>query len=1097
MKSLERSCVRFGWLIRASTAALTLTLTLILGINPVRAESLSVGSTSTLPTQTDVDRAVHLFDPQGVPILQIEGRGKQYHPAWIAIYALAYGGQEVYDTKLANLKDKWKFAACINWLEKNLKQQASGLWVWEYGFDNTYNDISIKAPWSSAFAQAVGIQAFLAAFKQSGNDKYLALANKAAQSLFTPLAKGGFLFQTGSDIWFEEIPKPIDNPSHILNGHMRVLLALKELADASGDAAIASWLKRGTDTLYRWLPRYDTGYWLRYDLNPRKKDLLFRFANPYGFTNHSLAVDRITLRDPVSKQEIVLDIGAKGDAEGATRIAGSHWGQIEQLSGRTVRRLIPAELESKPDEMAAPHSYFYLTLPGEWKDNLRDQWYEMDIEYYDDAEANITVQQRAVSPGPTFRDTRDGDLHLTGAGQWRKWIVPLRPTDLGYWVGSTYADKHAKYLNQLAKQFWKLRPWANVATGYLNRESLNLLAYKVVQPAQESLPQQTPMVLFSLDKTTGLLRQHAATPDTELVNGLPAVTFDATKGKVLKSRVGPGIVNPQGVAEQLLRGEQYWPKANREYYSSEFYPYGYRFDTNDVKRQPAYEWLSNPDNQITKEIAGLKFTTWPAQFRNVYNDIVTEPPWPSAFTQALIVKALFAEGVKINTAAAKELGRQGLRAFNVDVSDGGVSSIDSGGGVFFEEVPNNTHVLNAHILSINELSKIGIDFNEKGASKISSSGIEALREKLYKYDAGYWLRYDQNPKKELLFQIDWLDGEASPLIESINFFNPISVTSTAVTVGATNAFDGAARISGSEWNPQKTVDGHAVRGFSNGYKLRKEAVKGGARHNVFYVGILPGRDFGNYFDVPEHKLVIRYKDVAVGRFAVKIQPIHEGNFLSFVNLRGGILTMTGDQQWKEAVFSVRPQDMGWYKGPDYQAYEVEQLQHIAKLTGDWFFSQYVDRHGYFLEKQKAGKSAIIESVALFPRPSPKLIVKNQTPTYPGYGFANALDGDPNNDYVAGLEGEKESVVEVSIDTAVTPKELRIIWESEKNFAKSVKVFGFADKPENLIFMGEAQAMNLPITRIPLRGKMEIKNIRIVFSEFAGQPRLLLRLLEIK
>jgi hypothetical protein len=370
-----------------SFAVVLVTLTLLFIGNPALVQYLL----PAVPVQTDVDRAMHLVDDKGVPILQIAGIGDQRHPAWVAIYALAYAGVEVYDTKLTGLEDTEKFNACITWLEQNLKQQPNGLKVWLYGFDITYNDISIKAPWSNAFAQAMGIQAFLVAYKKTGSDKYLALATQASRSLFTPLDEGGFLFKAGNDIWFEEIPRPVDNPGHILNGHMRVLLALRELSDATGDPVTANWLKRGTDTLYRWLPRYDTGYWLRYDLNPQKRDLLFRFANPYGFPSHPLAIDKISLRDPVTDKEVVLDVGAQGDADGVNHIAGTHWGQIESLAGKTVRRLVPAALEGKPDEMGAPHSYFYLALPGVWKDNLRDQWFEMCIEYYDDAPGNVSV----------------------------------------------------------------------------------------------------------------------------------------------------------------------------------------------------------------------------------------------------------------------------------------------------------------------------------------------------------------------------------------------------------------------------------------------------------------------------------------------------------------------------------------------------------------------------------------------------------------------------------------------------------------------------------------------------------------------------------
>ena len=367
-----------------------------------------------------------------------------------------------------NITNESKFQACIDWLAKNLKQKQNGLWVWEYNFDSTYNDITIKAPWSSAFAQAVGIQAFLVAYQKSGKAEYLELAKKAAKALFVPIAQGGFLFQHDNDIWFEEIPTPISNPSHILNGHMRTLLALKELADATHDSEIETYFKLGSDTLYRWLPLYDTGYWLRYDLNPKKSKLLFRFANPYGFENYPLAIHKITLRDPLTKQEITLNVGTDGDSKGKAHIAGIHWGQSETVAGKTFRRLLPVSLENKPDGTSAPHSYFYLSLPGKWADNLRDKGYELLIDYYDEARANIAVQQRSITHGQTFRDMRDSDLHLTGENQWRQWIILVRPSDLGFWVGESYADKHAQYLKKLSEHDKRFSNWKKLAITYIN-----------------------------------------------------------------------------------------------------------------------------------------------------------------------------------------------------------------------------------------------------------------------------------------------------------------------------------------------------------------------------------------------------------------------------------------------------------------------------------------------------------------------------------------------------------------------------------------------------------------------------------------------------
>lgn len=1022
--------------------------------------------------QTDVDRAEHLFDGDGVPYLRIAGAGKQRHPAWVAIYALAYAGVDVYDPRLANLKDDNKFAACIKWLEANLKQQPSGLWVWEYGFDNTYNDITIKAPWSSAFAQATGIQALLAAYHRDGNRTHLELAQKAAQPLFAPIKQGGFLFQSGADVWFEEIPVPADNPSHILNGHMRVLLALKELADVLGDETIKDWYLRGSNTLYRWLPRYDSGYWLRYDLNPRKQDLLFRLANPYGFTNHPLAVDKITLRDPISKQEVLLDIGSENDAEGAQRVAGIHWGQREQLAGRSVRRLEPATIENKPDELAAPHSYFYLPLPGALQDNLRDQWYELAIDYYDDAPANLTVQMRSIAPGQMFHGLRDGDLHLTGAKHWRRWIIPVRPSDLGYWVGLSYAEKHAAYLNQLARWDSRFAAWAQVASGY------QLLAIPIDEKGQDNskvdslqpLPKQTPMLpIYSLD-TRGVLMQHLADNDT-LWNSDGMFNPSGSQGVP--------VYSPYIVAEQLRQGN----KATVGVYSE--------IDRKNIRRQPALRWLLNTENY--RQVRNSAIYTY--KFDNAYNDILTKAPWPSAFGQAYVVKSLVsaAEGglaKNIHPAIAAAAS-----AFSVDVKDGGIHTKDRAGQLFFEEVPNATHVLNAHLVSVPELAHAGRLIKDPEVQLLASAGIATLKERLHLFDTGYWLRYDQNPKKELLIQLDWLEGEQSPLIDEILLQNPQTGRVVRIDVGGGGDSEGVARISGAEWRLEQSLEGRNVRGFGNGYEEHAQPVPGGARHNAYLLMGLPEREFADFFDVPVHRLVIRYKDVAPGRFGIKTQAIHEGNQLVFVPLRGGVWQATGDQQWKEASFLVRPQDMGWYKGPDYQQYEVDQLQRIANKSNDWFFYQYAERQRDYLEAQREGRPVIFDADAAKIQPPVNLSVVAASQTYPGHGFENSIDGDPNDDYSAGFDNLPSYVV-LRLSRSANLAALRLHWESANNVARHVIVS--RANTDNTAGKKLADVRNLQglTSQVPLSDARAVDSIRIDFSEFEGQPRILLRQIEV-
>lgn len=1024
--------------------------------------------------QTDVDRAEHNFDDKGVPILKIKGIGDQRHPGGIAIYALAYAGMDVYDKRLVNLTDENKFQACIDWLAKNIKQRDDGLWVWEYHFDSTYNDISIKAPWASAFGQAAGIQALLAAYKQNQNPDLLDLAKKAAQPLMTPIAQGGFLFKQNNDIWFEEIPIPVDNPTHILNGHMRALLALKELADVTHDPEIQAYFKAGSDTLYRWLPRYDTGYWLRYDLNPKKSELLFRLANPYGFDSYPLAINKITLRDPVSKEELVLHAGIDADSKGESRIAGVHWGQPELVAGRQARRLVPAALENKPDELAAPHSYFYLSLPGKWTNNLRNDWFELVIDYYDEARANITVQQRSIAPGQTFRDMKDGDLHLTGAGQWRQWIIPVRPSDLGYWVGESYADKHALYLKKLAEYDKRLSNWQKRATAYVNLVLQNNFYKKTVCHTEQQLKQSPLVPTYSLDQN-GVICVHEADSNSRFINGF----YDRTSSK------GHPRLSPYIIAEQLIQGNKryvgHWDKS---------------FDLRAIKKKNALEWfLQQAQNQKNKNFKVFYF-----DFPNIYNDILTNAPWTSAFSQAYVLKAL--QYAIDNKIGAKEkiipLIQKVANSFDVNIEQGGVSTITKENMKFFEEVPNATHVLNAHLISINELAATSRYLNSQSIYNLSWQGVLSLKEKLHLFDTGYWLRYDLNPKKELLFQIDWLEGKKSPLIEHIELRNPETEIKTSIQLGDNKAFDGSTRISGVDWNTEQLIDNDkAVRSFQNGYLLRKQVVQGGTKHNVYFVSRLPNRKFTDDFDVPVHQLVIHYKDIAPGRFDIKIQSINEGNKLTFVPLRAGVIHTKGDQKWKTAYIQVRPQDLGWHVGPDYQQYEVDQIQRIANLTNDWFFYQYAQKQRDYLEAKSKNRAVIPQSDSAdkAEKPAPVVVtVKGASPTYPGFGFKQAFSGEPDKHYVAGIEGQKKAYVDLELKQSLPLSGISIQWENADNFSKKIRLLVLDNKKSKELL--KIYVKRGGVTHINLAQPENIKTLRLEFSDFSGQPRVLLRQIQL-
>ena len=124
-------------------------------ISPSKAVRIppSAEAYSAFPKQTDVQNAAHLFDENGVALLDIKEVGKVYNPAFVALYALTYAGVEDYFASGIQ-PDMQKLRNSCDWLIAALKKTPGNRYVWYYDFDSTYNDVSIQAPWFSAFVYA-------------------------------------------------------------------------------------------------------------------------------------------------------------------------------------------------------------------------------------------------------------------------------------------------------------------------------------------------------------------------------------------------------------------------------------------------------------------------------------------------------------------------------------------------------------------------------------------------------------------------------------------------------------------------------------------------------------------------------------------------------------------------------------------------------------------------------------------------------------------------------------------------------------------------------------------------------------------------------
>lgn len=896
---------------------------------------------STGVDQTLVETAEFLFE-DGLPILDIQGVGKVEHPAWIATYALGYMDTESYYALDVECSEQYA-ENCVNWLKDNAEENKEGLVGWSYSFDSTYNDITITAPWYSGFGQACGIEALVRWYEKTEDLEALELAVESAEMLFASIDEGGLLFSSGEDIWFEEIPSTDREPSHILNGHMRACIALHLLYDATGDKTFLDWYERGVKTLQNWLPLYDTGYWLRYDLNPKKTGLLFRFNNPEGGTLMELAIDEIRLTDPLTGESTVIDVGAQGDMapESGSYLAGLDWQAESTPDGRTVRHLVAAEVESDVGATEAkPNSYFYLDLPGEWTDNLRTEWLELTIVYKDEQEGRVTVEQRSIAPDEEYVAMRDGELLLTGSGEWREWTIPVRPSDLGWPVGELYAEKHVQYLETLSGFTPELSSWMETARGYLNTARMKLdpeaaMADAEIVEAQETvLPEQTPMMPFYSVDENGVVRQHIASDKTKLVNGL----WDHENPSVIGGPVySPYVIAVQAFGDRSVFGSSF---NGNDYRNLDDFWKQYEWINSEnvgtlVQSEPAYQWLRENAKAVGDSLV------WTFDFKNAYNDLVQESGWQSAFSQRYVIDAFLAidDG---------DMVRKAAYAYGYTTDQGGISSVGRDGSLWFEEVPNNSHILNAHIASLVALNSANELLQDARIQDLYDRGLAALRENLYRYDTGYWTKYDMNPQKNILFELDWEGTEHSPLIDSISLYDPDLNTATQLDIGAEGDYEGACYMSGLRWQGTEEADGNTVRSIA-----APQADDAEKQRAAYFRMTLPTYETEDDFTTPAHQIVIRYKDTAAGTLSIYRQNIADGNVLRMEPLCNAVITCTGDGEWKTAVITLRPQDLGWYMGPDYQSYHNDQLALIAQQTGDWYFAQTCRKWEYYLEKQTA------------------------------------------------------------------------------------------------------------------------------------------------
>jgi hypothetical protein len=123
-------------------------------------------------------------------------------------------------------------------------------------------------------AQGLTISVFTRAFNLTHEAMYQEAAIQAAETLSKPIETGCTSFDEDGLPFLEEVA--VNPPAHILNGAIFALWGLYDLELVSN--AFQPFKDLALKRLIKELPRYDLGYWSRYDLQIAQLEVLYELT---------------------------------------------------------------------------------------------------------------------------------------------------------------------------------------------------------------------------------------------------------------------------------------------------------------------------------------------------------------------------------------------------------------------------------------------------------------------------------------------------------------------------------------------------------------------------------------------------------------------------------------------------------------------------------------------------------------------------------------------------------------------------------------------------------------------------------------------------
>jgi len=201
-------------------------------------------------------------------VLSMKKSPHRYKKSSLKISLLQLSGHgQVTNISLSNEEHLRMFFHGANWFLKN--QDKNGGWPSLVVFNKDRKKYpkaeEIPAGWYGAMCQGQAISVLVRAFLNSGDQKYLAAAEKAVGVFNVSSIEGGVraVFMD-KHVWYEEYPT--NPPTFILNGFMYSLLGLYDLKTVKQGTGAKQLYESGLESLQALLPLYDSGSGTFYDL---------------------------------------------------------------------------------------------------------------------------------------------------------------------------------------------------------------------------------------------------------------------------------------------------------------------------------------------------------------------------------------------------------------------------------------------------------------------------------------------------------------------------------------------------------------------------------------------------------------------------------------------------------------------------------------------------------------------------------------------------------------------------------------------------------------------------------------------------------------